>query len=259
MKKQLIGFSALALSSAVIIGAITMTGSGASVKSAPAAKHMAAEIFTTATAPKAAIPAQKEFTTAELAKFNGKNGAASYIAVDGVVYDVSAFFKGGTHNGVLAGKDQTSAFYSEHSKSKLALAKIVGVMKTNTTAQNPVTPIAPAPTAPKPDVVSSATKPGNVTATTPANTDEVYAELQKLKAQDDELDLKEDALKLAYRQGKISQSDYRAQKSALEAQDDANELREDAPEQKLDNNHDDDHNDKHNDRNDDDHDDRDDD
>jgi predicted heme/steroid binding protein len=53
----------------------------------------------------------KAFTLDELAAFNGQNGTAAYVAVDGVVYDVSnsSFWNGGTHSscnlGAMAGQD----------------------------------------------------------------------------------------------------------------------------------------------------------
>ena len=51
------------------------------------------------------------FTLVELAAFNGQNGTSAYVAVDGIVYDVSnsSFWKGGTHSscnlGAMAGQD----------------------------------------------------------------------------------------------------------------------------------------------------------
>ena len=54
---------------------------------------------------------EKVFTLEELAKYNGQNGRKAYVAVDGVVYDVtgSANWTGGTHSvcnlGAAAGKD----------------------------------------------------------------------------------------------------------------------------------------------------------
>ena len=68
----------------------------------------------------------KVFTTEELAKYNGLNGMPAYSAIDGVVYDLSAVFKDGMHNGNVAGKDNTDAFYSKHLKEILTKHPVVG-------------------------------------------------------------------------------------------------------------------------------------
>ena len=49
--------------------------------------------------------AEKTFTKDELAKYNGQNGQPAYVAIKGVVYDVSgqAAWQGGKHHGNLAG------------------------------------------------------------------------------------------------------------------------------------------------------------
>ena len=48
------------------------------------------------------------FNQTELAKYNGQDGQPAYVAVDGVVYDVTgvAAWAGGKHHGNLAGIDQ---------------------------------------------------------------------------------------------------------------------------------------------------------
>ena len=50
--------------------------------------------------------AEKTFTKDELAKYNGQNGQPAYVAIKGVVYDVSgkAAWQGGKHHGNLAGQ-----------------------------------------------------------------------------------------------------------------------------------------------------------
>jgi predicted heme/steroid binding protein len=52
----------------------------------------------------------KEFTADELAEFNGKDGRPTYVAYNGIVYDVSdsAMWDEGDHEGMhSAGKDLT--------------------------------------------------------------------------------------------------------------------------------------------------------
>jgi len=64
-----------------------------------------------------------------LSQYNGKNGKSAYIAVDGIIYDVTAVgsWSTGTHHGVTAGKDVTADFASSpHSKSILQQAVIIG-------------------------------------------------------------------------------------------------------------------------------------
>ena len=78
---------------------------------------------------------QRVFTVGELAKYNGKNGAKSYISVGGIVYDVTGISKwnGGNHYGVSAGKVLDKEFAQCHG-NKLSImehAAAVGVLDTN--------------------------------------------------------------------------------------------------------------------------------
>ncbi|MCK7488154.1 MAG: hypothetical protein MZU97_23730 [Bacillus subtilis] len=77
----------------------------------------------------------RSFTLAELAAFNGQNGAPAYIAVNGVVYNVTnaSGWTNGRHNGILyAGTDATVAFQgSPHSSSILNNLPIVGNLTAN--------------------------------------------------------------------------------------------------------------------------------
>ena len=61
------------------------------------------------TAAATTVPAVKTFTAVQLAEFNGKNGKDSYVAYNGVVYNVTdnKIWKNGEHKGLLAGTDIT--------------------------------------------------------------------------------------------------------------------------------------------------------
>lgn len=64
----------------------------------------------------AAQPADRTFTADELALFNGQGGQPAYVAVDGVVYDVTnnPSWSGGNHRGVQAGQDVSRIIPSSH-------------------------------------------------------------------------------------------------------------------------------------------------
>ena len=72
---------------------------------------------------------QRDLTLQELAKFNGKDGNPAYVAVNGVVYDVTnnAAWAAATHFGLTAGKDLTGEFASCHAGQPiLNKLKVVG-------------------------------------------------------------------------------------------------------------------------------------
>ncbi len=74
-----------------------------------------------------------ELTVEELAQYNGKDGNPAYIAVDGVIYDVTDVpqWKDGEHNGFSAGNDLTEEIktISPHGVSKLKGLPVVGTLK----------------------------------------------------------------------------------------------------------------------------------
>jgi predicted heme/steroid binding protein len=94
------------------------------------APTQAAESAEATAAQAGATPTGKIFTADELAKYDGKNGNPAYIAVDGVVYDVTnvSEWKNGLHNGRFqAGKDYTEEIMkSPHGKAKLNGVPVVG-------------------------------------------------------------------------------------------------------------------------------------
>jgi predicted heme/steroid binding protein len=74
----------------------------------------------------------KVFTLSELAQYDGTKGNPAYVAVNGIVYDVSdiSTWSGGTHYGIAAGKDLTTQFETCHGvPSKVSKLPIVGILK----------------------------------------------------------------------------------------------------------------------------------
>ncbi|SKC72553.1 Predicted heme/steroid binding protein [Maledivibacter halophilus] len=74
----------------------------------------------------------RKFTMEELKENNGSGGKPAYIAVNGIVYDVSseATWGGGTHFGIYAGTDATKEFARCHGGSEI-LKKLpkIGILK----------------------------------------------------------------------------------------------------------------------------------
>lgn len=73
--------------------------------------------------------AQNEFTLLQLARYNGKGGSPAYVAVSGIVYDVtkSDQWKNGIHFGLQAGRDLTGDFAACHQGQPLNLPNITRV------------------------------------------------------------------------------------------------------------------------------------
>ena len=65
-------------------------------------------------------------TRAELAQYNGQNGKPAYVAVNGVVFDVTTVFVKGKHFTHLAGQELTGAFLRQHVPSALSGYPVVG-------------------------------------------------------------------------------------------------------------------------------------
>ncbi|MCB2298429.1 cytochrome b5 domain-containing protein [Clostridium tagluense] len=75
---------------------------------------------------------QEEFTLDKLAKYNGISGNPPYVAINGIVYDLTEImsWEGGSHFNVSAGSDATENFMTCHGDSKMLnnLPKI-GILK----------------------------------------------------------------------------------------------------------------------------------
>ena len=68
-------------------------------------------------------------TLSELAEYDGKDGNPAYVAVDGVIYDVSDsnLWTNGDHNGFEAGRDLSEGIKSSpHGVAILSRMPIVG-------------------------------------------------------------------------------------------------------------------------------------
>lgn len=80
---------------------------------------------------KTQLDTTRTFTDAALLKYNGKDGNPAYVAVNGIVYDVTnnAAWGGATHFGLVAGTDVTSQFASCHAGQQiLSKLKVVGML-----------------------------------------------------------------------------------------------------------------------------------
>jgi predicted heme/steroid binding protein len=71
----------------------------------------------------------QSFTSAELARFDGRDGAPAYVAIHGKVYDITSvsLFRDGKHHGVTPGNDETELFV--HKSNILNRLNIVGELK----------------------------------------------------------------------------------------------------------------------------------
>jgi len=72
---------------------------------------------------------EKTFTVSELSQYNGQNGNSAYVAVDGVVYDVTSVFTQGKHYTHYAGQELTNAFYTRHAISSITKYPVIGKLQ----------------------------------------------------------------------------------------------------------------------------------
>lgn len=121
------------LTSAVLIAGFLATSCASGTTDTTAAGTTSAvttAAATTATSQTEATSAGLELTLEELSEFNGKDGKPAYVAVDGIIYDVTASpaWKDGGHNGFEAGKDLTDEIknVSPHGVVKLENVPEIG-------------------------------------------------------------------------------------------------------------------------------------
>ncbi|HPJ01497.1 MAG TPA: cytochrome b5 domain-containing protein [Candidatus Limiplasma sp.] len=128
MKKTMLSISVLLLAVLVLSGCTT--GNEAASPTPTAEATPVVTDAPTATDSPAANTGEVTFTSEELLKFDGSNGSPAYIAVDGVVYDVTNVpqWNEGLHNGFTAGRDLTNEIktVSPHGVSKLVGLPVVG-------------------------------------------------------------------------------------------------------------------------------------
>ena len=68
-------------------------------------------------------------TRQELVKHDGQEGRTAWIAVNGVVYDVTEEWAGGKHHGLEAGRDHTEKFVaSGHARATLEKLTVIGAL-----------------------------------------------------------------------------------------------------------------------------------
>lgn len=104
------------------------------VTEAPAATAATSDAATTTDAASTVVGSAAdgtlELTLEQLKQYDGQNGNPAYVAVDGVIYDMTnvSEWKNGEHNGYTAGQDLTDIIKnkSPHGVSKLNGVPVVG-------------------------------------------------------------------------------------------------------------------------------------
>ena len=129
MKKTILFVLSIVIAAALLAGCASSSSSATSAAPASSAASSVAAGSAAASA-SAAASGQLTLTKAQLAQYNGQNGQPAYVAVNGVIYDVSAIpqWAGGQHQGGhSAGQDLTNELAkSPHGAAILSKCPIVG-------------------------------------------------------------------------------------------------------------------------------------
>ena len=126
-----LAFFAVACASGSTSEAATATAAGSDSATSSAANDATTTDSGSATATAdAAANGTLELTLDQLKQYDGKNGNPAYVAVDGIIYDVTNVkaWKNGEHNGYSAGNDLTDIIKnkSPHGVKNLEGLPIVG-------------------------------------------------------------------------------------------------------------------------------------
>ena len=127
MKKKLLLITLLAVAALALAACTPQTPAATATPVPQTEQPSQAPAAAPEASPAAAAPeGGLELTLEELAKFNGKDGQRAFIAVDGIIYDVtdSRAWKDGMHNGFEAGKDLTEEIKT---KSPHGIGKLEGI------------------------------------------------------------------------------------------------------------------------------------
>ena len=119
------------LGASLIFGACGTTQAATADKASTSATASSAVSSSDAASSSSTQSNAQTFTLDELSQYDGKNGNDAYVAVDGIVYDVTnaAKWQNGNHYGVQAGTDCTTAISrSPHGSSVLDGLLIVGTL-----------------------------------------------------------------------------------------------------------------------------------
>lgn len=134
MKKKWMGITVFLLAVLVLAacggGSQSATSAQPSSAAAPAVTGTPAATSTQAATDETSAVGELELTVEELAYYDGKDGRPAYVAVDGIIYDVTDVpeWANGEHkNGLTAGNDLTEEIQqSPHGTSVLDDLPVVG-------------------------------------------------------------------------------------------------------------------------------------